>query len=35
MMQPQTVETITSLIQEGEFFKLKQLLRDFQPAELV
>ena len=35
MMQPQTVETITSLIQEGEFFKLKQLLRNFQPAELV
>ena len=34
-MQPQTVETITSLIQEGEFFKLKQLLRDFQPSELV
>jgi magnesium transporter len=35
MMQPQTVENITSLIQEGEFFKLKQLLRSFQPAELV
>ena len=34
-MQPQTVETITSLIQEGEFFKLKQLLREFQPSELV
>ena len=34
-MQPQSVETITSLIQEGEFFKLKQLLRDFQPSELV
>jgi len=34
-MQPQSVETITSLIQEGEFFKLKQLLRTFQPAELV
>ena len=34
-MQPQTVETITTLIQEGEFFKLKQLLRDFQPSELV
>jgi magnesium transporter len=34
-MQPQTVETITSLIQEGEFFKLKQVLRDFQPSELV
>jgi len=35
MMQPQSVETITSLIQEGEFFKLKELLRTFQPAELV
>ena len=34
-MQPQTVETITSLIQEGEFFKLKQVLREFQPSELV
>jgi magnesium transporter len=34
-MQPQTLETITSLIQEGEFFKLKQVLRDFQPSELV
>ena len=34
-MQPQTVETITSLIQEGEFFKLKQMLRGFQPSELV
>ena len=34
-MQPQTVETITSLIQEGEFFKLKQLLRDYQPSEVV
>ena len=34
-MQPQSVETITSLIQEGEFFKLKQVLRDFQPSELV
>ncbi len=30
-----SVETITTLIQEGEFFKLKQLLRNFQPAELV
>ncbi|MFD1467432.1 magnesium transporter [Hymenobacter caeli] len=29
------METITALIQEGEFFKLKQLLRNFQPAELV
>ena len=34
-MQPQTLETITALIQEGEFFKLKQVLRDFQPSELV
>ncbi|WP_240047266.1 magnesium transporter [Hymenobacter nivis] len=30
-----SVETITALIQEGEFFKLKQILRGFQPAELV
>ena len=30
-----SVEIITTLIQEGEFFKLKQLLRGFQPAELV
>ncbi|WP_239691768.1 magnesium transporter [Hymenobacter coccineus] len=30
-----SVETITALIQEGEFFKLKQILRSFQPAELV
>jgi magnesium transporter len=35
MMQPQSVENITSLIQEGEFFKLKELLRTYQPAELV
>jgi magnesium transporter len=35
MMQPQSVENITSLIQEGEFFKLKELLRNYQPAELV
>ena len=34
-MLPQSVETITSLIQEGEFFKLKQVLRQFQPSELV
>ena len=36
-MSPETssVETITALMQEGEFFKLKQLLRRFQPAELV
>ena len=30
-----SVETITTLIQEGEFFKLKQILRSFQPSELV
>ena len=35
MTSPETVDHITSLIQEGEFFKLKKLLRTFQPAELV
>lgn len=30
-----TVETITSLIQEGEFFKLKKILRAMPAAELV
>ncbi|MCC2545990.1 magnesium transporter [Hymenobacter sp. BT175] len=35
MIQQQPVETITSLIQEGEFFKLKQVLKGFEPAELV
>ena len=30
-----TVETITSLIQEGEFFKLKKILRTLPAAELV
>ncbi len=33
--QSPSVNTITALIQEGEFFKLKQLLRALQPAELV
>jgi magnesium transporter len=35
MTSPETVDQIASLIQEGEFFKLKKLLRAFQPAELV
>ena len=35
MTAPETVDYITTLIQEGEFFKLKKLLRDFQPSELV
>nr|WP_254244943.1 magnesium transporter [Hymenobacter sp. BRD67] len=35
MTAPETVDHITTLIQEGEFFKLKKLLRDFQPNELV
>ena len=35
MTSPETVDHITSLIQEGEFFKLKKVLRAFQPAELV
>jgi magnesium transporter len=35
MTAPETVDHITTLIQEGEFFKLKKLLRDFQPSELV
>ncbi len=36
-MMPQLpfVETVTNLIQEGEFFKLKKLLVNCQPAELV
>jgi len=33
--QPPFVETVTTLIQEGEFFKLKKLLTNCQPAELV
>jgi magnesium transporter len=35
MTSPETVDQITLLIEEGEFFKLKKLLRAFQPAELV
>ncbi|GAB3635453.1 magnesium transporter [Hymenobacter arcticus] len=35
MTAPETVDHIATLIQEGEFFKLKKLLRDFQPSELV
>ena len=35
MTSPETVDQVTVLIQEGEFFKLKKLLRGFQPNELV
>jgi magnesium transporter len=35
MTSPETVDQITLLIKEGEFFKLKKLLRGFQPNELV
>ncbi len=35
MTSPDTVDRITTLIQEGEFFKLKKVLRDFQPNEVV
>lgn len=35
MTSPETVDQVTALIQEGEFFKLKKLLRGFQPNELV
>ncbi|OUJ71645.1 magnesium transporter [Hymenobacter crusticola] len=35
MNQQPTTEHITSLIQEGEFFKLKDILKEFEPAELV
>jgi len=35
MTSPNTVDHITTLMQEGEFFKLKKLLRDFQPNEVV
>ncbi|HEX8351148.1 MAG TPA: magnesium transporter [Hymenobacter sp.] len=35
MNQHPTTEHITSLIQEGEFFKLKEVLKKFEPAELV
>ncbi|WP_019946469.1 magnesium transporter [Hymenobacter aerophilus] len=35
MNQHPTLEHITSLIQEGEFFKLKEALKRFEPAEVV
>jgi len=35
MNQHPTTEQITSLVQEGEFFKLKNILKEFEPAELV
>ena len=35
MTAPETLDEITTLIQEGEFFKLKKLLRNFQASELV
>ncbi|WP_223653412.1 magnesium transporter [Hymenobacter psoromatis] len=35
MTAPETLDHITTLIQEGEFFKLKKLLRTFQASELV
>ncbi|MBC6608658.1 magnesium transporter [Hymenobacter sp. BT188] len=35
MNQHPTTDQITSLIQEGEFFKLKELLKKFEPAEVV
>ena len=35
MNQHPTTEFITTLIQEGEFFKLKEALKDFEPGELV
>ncbi|NVO86682.1 magnesium transporter [Hymenobacter terrestris] len=35
MNQHPTLEHITSLIQEGEFFKLKEALKNFEPAEVV
>ena len=35
MNQHPTTDHITSLIQEGEFFKLKELLKHYEPAELV
>ncbi|SHK06690.1 magnesium transporter [Hymenobacter psychrotolerans] len=35
MNQHPTTEHITSLIQEGEFFKLKEILKHYEPAELV
>ncbi|MBC6610322.1 magnesium transporter [Hymenobacter sp. BT507] len=35
MNQHPTTEFITSLIQEGEFFKLKEVLKKFEPGEVV
>ena len=35
MNQHPTTEFITTLIQEGEFFKLKEELKNFEPGELV
>lgn len=35
MNQSMTTEHITSLIQEGEFRKLKQVLKQFEPSEIV
>ncbi|OWP64749.1 magnesium transporter [Hymenobacter amundsenii] len=35
MHQHPTLEHITSLIQEGEFFKLKEALKNFEPSEVV
>jgi magnesium transporter len=35
MNQHPTTDQITFLIQEGEFFKLKEALKDFEPSELV
>ena len=35
MTAPETLNEITTLIQEGEFFKLKKILRSFQASELV
>jgi len=35
MNQHPTTDQITSLIQEGEFFKLKESLKSFEPSELV
>ncbi|TGE20483.1 magnesium transporter [Hymenobacter aquaticus] len=35
MNQHPTTDQITSLIQEGEFFKLKEVLKSFEPSELV
>lgn len=35
MMPTSSADVITTLIQEGEFFKLKELLRDYQASEVV